>query len=116
MKALWEKGYTGDGLWGKGVLLENGAFTHDELDVGEPPPEHLCGGTFSSRKRRKRKVRPKIMYKELQERRIRRRFGTNGIKLGADDEVKTKLEKGKIVAKPRVAGSARGREVSHVNR
>jgi hypothetical protein len=40
MKALWERGYTGDGLWGKGVLLENGAFAHEELDLGEDLPEH----------------------------------------------------------------------------
>lgn len=40
MKSLWEKGYTGDGLWGKGVLLENGAFAHEELEAGENLPEH----------------------------------------------------------------------------
>jgi hypothetical protein len=75
----------------------------------------MCGGTFSSRSRRKRKVKPKITYKEQQERRIKRKFGTNGVSLGADDEVKAKLEGGKRpVGKPRVADSARGREVSLV--
>ena len=53
-----------------------------------------------------------ITYKERQERRIRRKFGMNGVALGADEERKGKLEKGKKLAgKPRVAGSARGREL-----
>ncbi|KUJ22261.1 WLM-domain-containing protein [Mollisia scopiformis] len=109
LKGLWDKGYTGDGLWGKGVLLENGAFTQEELDTDVILP--VCGGTFRS-KARKRNAKPKITYKEKQERRIRKKFGTNGVALGADDETKTKLEKGKRVAgKPRVAGSARGREL-----
>jgi len=112
MKELWAKDYTGDGLWGKGVLLENGMFTRDELDAGEVLPEHMCGGTFRSRGGKKRKAKPKITYKEQKERRIRKKFGTNGVALGADEEVKTKLEKGKKPAgKPRVAGSARGREL-----
>ena len=112
MKALWDKGYTGDGLWGRGVLLENGAFAREELVDGEVLPEHLCGGTFKSRGGRKRKIKPKITYKERQERRIKKKFGTNGVALGADEEVKAKLEKGKKPAgKPRVAGSARGREL-----
>jgi hypothetical protein len=72
----------------------------------------VCGGTFSSRNRKKRKAKPNITYKEQKERRIRRKFGTNGVTLGADDEQKAKLEKGKRPAgKPRVAGSARGREL-----
>ncbi|KAL5320636.1 hypothetical protein ACEPPN_011446 [Leptodophora sp. 'Broadleaf-Isolate-01'] len=110
MKGLWEKKYTGEGLWGRGVLLENGAFARDTLESGEVLPEHMCGGTFRSRGGKKRKVKPKITYKEAKERRIRKRFGVNGVALGADEEVKTKLEKGKKPAgKPRVAGSARGR-------
>jgi hypothetical protein len=112
MKVLWEKGYTGDGLWGRGMLLENGAFDRAELGDGEILPEHLCGGTFKSRGGRKRKIKPKITYKERKERRIKRKFGTNGVTLGADEETKTKLERGKKpVGKPRVAGSARGREL-----
>jgi DNA-dependent metalloprotease WSS1 len=112
MKELWAKYYTGDGLWGKGVLLENGMFTRDTLDEGEVLPEHMCGGTFKSRGGKKRKVKPKITYKEQKYRRIRKKFGVNGMTLGADEEVKTKLEKGKKSAgKPRVAGSARGREL-----
>ncbi|KAK0126118.1 hypothetical protein ONS95_007737 [Cadophora gregata] len=112
MKGLWLKTYTGEGLWGRGVLLENGAFARDTLEDGEVLPEHMCGGTFRSRGGKKRKVKPKITYKEAKERRIRKKFGANGIALGADEDIKTKLEQGKKPAgKPRVAGSARGREL-----
>jgi hypothetical protein len=112
MKGLWDKGYTGDGLWGRGVLLENGAFAQDQLEEGEVLPEHMCGGTFKSRGGNKRKARPKITHKERQEKRIKKKFGTNGMTLGADEEVKAKLEKGKKPGgKPRVAGSTRGREL-----
>lgn len=112
LKALWDKGYTGDGLWGRGVLLENGAFARNEVGDGEILPENLCGGTFKSGGGRKRKIKSKITYKEAQERRIKKKFGTNGVALGADEETKQKLEKGKKSAgKPRVAGSVRGREL-----
>ncbi|KAE9381771.1 WLM-domain-containing protein [Stipitochalara longipes BDJ] len=111
MKALWARGYTGDGLWGRGVLLENGLFDRETLEEGEVLPEHMCGGTFKSRAS-KRTVKPKITYKEQKERRIKKKFGLNGIALGADNEIKAQLEKGKrTVSKPRVAGSARGREL-----
>jgi hypothetical protein len=113
MKALWEKGYTGDGLWGRGVLLDNGAFAREELGDGEVLPEHMCGGTFKSRGGRKRKApKPKITYKEQKERRIKKKFGVNGMTLGADEQVKVQLENGKKpMGKPRVAGSKRGREL-----
>lgn len=112
MNVLWSQGYTGDGLWGRGVLLDNGEFAREELGEGEVLPEHMCGGTFRSRGKGKRKVRPKIPWKEAKERRIRKKFGENGVALGADDGTKAKLEKGKKpVGKPRVAGSMRGREL-----
>lgn len=111
MKVLWGRGYTGDGLWGRGVLLENGLFAH-ELDQGEIIPEHMCGGTFKSRGGKKRMAKPKITYKEQKERRIRKKFGINGVALGAHEDTKVKLENGKKLAgKPRVAGSKRGREL-----
>jgi len=111
MKALWTRGYTGDGLWGRGMMLENGEFEGEELPEGELLPEHLCGGTFRSRNR-KRKAKPQITHKERQERRILKKFGKNGVALGEDEEAKTKLEEGKIgLGKPRVAGSKRGREL-----
>ncbi|TEY63698.1 hypothetical protein BOTCAL_0152g00170 [Botryotinia calthae] len=113
MKGLWERGYTGDGLWGQGVLLKDGAFMGDQLGEGEVLPEHLCGGTFKSRGgRKKRKAKPKITYKEQKERRIRRKFGVNGVALGEDAATKVALEKGKTnLSKPKVAGSKRGREL-----
>ena len=112
IKGLWEKGYTGDGLWGRGVLLENGQFSHETLGDGEVLPEHMCGGGFVSRRGQKRKAKPKITYKEAKERRIRKKFGENGIALGADEVTKIKLENGKRpFGKPRVAGSKRGRDL-----
>ncbi|KAF7932065.1 uncharacterized protein EAE97_009086 [Botrytis byssoidea] len=113
MKGLWERGYTGDGLWGQGVLLKDGAFMGDQLGEGEVLPEHLCGGTFKSRGGgKKRKAKPKITYKEQKERRIRKKFGVNGVALGEDVATKVALEKGKTnLSKPKVAGSKRGREL-----
>lgn len=109
LKELWARGYTGEGLWGRGVDLESGEFLGGNMADGHDLPEHLCGGTYrSSRKRR----RPVATYKERRERRILKKFGANGQALGADEETKVKLERGKKpVGKPRVAGSARGREL-----
>ncbi|EEY19780.1 conserved hypothetical protein [Verticillium alfalfae VaMs.102] len=113
MRALWSRGYTGDGLWGRGTLLASGDWAGDTAPLGEGLPEHLCGGTFRSRGRRKRKAKqPRLSYREQKERRILKKFGANGVALGADEAVKSELEKGrKTAAKPRVAGSARGREL-----
>ncbi|KAF7871837.1 hypothetical protein EAF04_003944 [Stromatinia cepivora] len=113
MKGLWERGYTGDGLWGQGVLLKDGAFMGDQLGEGEVLPEHLCGGTFRSRGGgKKRKAKPKITYKEQKARRIRKNFGVNGVALGEDLATKIALEKGKInFSKPKVANSKRGRDL-----
>lgn len=113
MKALWDKGYTGEGLWGRGVLLENGAFAREELEEGEALPDHLCGGGFRSRGK-KRKPKPKITYKERRERRERKinaKYGT-GTALGGDEETRVKLEKGKRpLSNPKKANTARGREL-----
>ena len=111
MRGLWTKGYTGEGIWGRGTILETGEFQNNMVQPSEPLPEHLCGGTFRSRGR-KRKLKPKLSYKEQKERRILKKFGANGVALGADEATKVKLENGKKTqAKPRVAGSARGREL-----
>ncbi|KAK4105290.1 WLM-domain-containing protein [Parathielavia hyrcaniae] len=111
MRDLWSRGFTGEGLWGRGALLATGEFEMDTVAPGEPLPEHLCGGTYRSRGR-KRKPKRTLTYKEQKERRILKKFGANGIALGEDAEIKQKLEKGKTVkSKPRVAGSARGREL-----
>lgn len=108
---LWRDGYTGDGIWGRGANLSTGEWESNQVRADEILPEHLCGGTYRSR-RRKRKAKPALTYQERKERRILKKFGKKGTALGADEEAKVKLEKGKKVqAKPRVAGSARGREL-----
>ncbi|KAF5022739.1 hypothetical protein F66182_5202 [Fusarium sp. NRRL 66182] len=110
MHDLWSKRYTGDGLWGRGAHLATGAWERNTVLAGDALPEHLCGGTYRSR--RKRKAKPELSYKERKERRILKKFGQNGVALGSDEEKKVKLESGKKVqAKPRVAGSMRGREL-----
>lgn len=111
MRLLWLRGYTGDGIWGRGALLTTGEFEKNTVLPGETLPEHLCGGTYRSRGR-KRKAKKTLTYQEQKERRILRKFGANGVALGEDNAEKVKLEKGRrVVAKPRVAGSKRGREL-----
>jgi hypothetical protein len=114
LKVLWTKDYTGEGFWSRGITLYSGDYTNDELTTDDVIPEHLCGGTYRSARKgkRKRKVADKPSYKEQKERRIAKKFGTNGVTLGSDDIIKESLEKGKKPAgKPRVAGSNRGREL-----
>lgn len=112
LKALWAKRYTGEGMWSRGRTLLTGQYESEGLASDEVLPEHLCGGTFRSSGKRKRKIKAKLSYKEQQERRIANKFGTNGMALGADQELKAELEKGKKVSsKPRVASSNRGREL-----
>jgi hypothetical protein len=114
LRALWAKNYTGEGMWGRGRGLETGNVQTSQVDVGDVP-EHLCGGTYGRRsKKRKRggKERETLSYAERKQRRILKKFGTGGQSLGADDDTKIKLEGGAPKkGKPRVAGSARGREL-----
>ncbi|KAI1122594.1 WLM domain-containing protein [Nemania abortiva] len=111
MRGLWSRKYTGEGLWGRGTLLESGEFEANTILADDTLPEHLCGGTYRSRGR-KRKSRKQLTYQEQKERRILKKFGANGIALGEDEEIKTELEKGKKPkGKPRIAGSKRGREL-----
>ncbi|CAO2656419.1 Nn.00g052220.m01.CDS01 [Neocucurbitaria sp. VM-36] len=114
LRALWERGYTGEGLWGRGRDLLTGAVQMSEGDVVDVP-EHLCGGTYRRRaKKRKRgaKDKPTLSYAERKQRRILKKFGVGGQALGADDDTKVKLEGGlPKKGKPRVAGSARGRDL-----
>jgi DNA-dependent metalloprotease WSS1 len=111
MRELWSRSYTGEGLWGRGALLSTGEFERNGVQPGETLPEHLCGGTYRSRGK-KRKAEKVLSYQEQKEKRILKKFGANGVALGEDVAVKRKLEKGRTVsAKPRVAGSARGREL-----
>jgi hypothetical protein len=86
----------------------------DEADVADIP-EHLCGGTYGRRSRKRKrggKDKPTLSYAERKQRRIMKKFGVNGQTLGADEDTKVKLEGGvPKKGKPRVAGSARGREL-----
>ena len=115
LKGLWAKSYTGDGLWGRGQTLLSGEYHCGGRMEDEILPANLCGGTFRSSRRRKRKSGDaglKETYAEAQQRRIKKKFGVNGQALGEDEETKLRLEKGKKVkGKPRVAGSARGRDL-----
>ncbi|KAI0447716.1 WLM domain-containing protein [Xylaria telfairii] len=110
MRGLWSRKYTGEGLWGRGTLLKSGEFEANTILADDALPEHLCGGTYRSRG--KRRPKKQLSYQEQKERRILKKFGANGVALGEDEEIKTELEKGKKPkGKPRVAGSKRGREL-----
>lgn len=112
LRVLWDKGYTGEGMWSRGRMLLTGQYDSRGLGSDEVLPEHLCGGTYRSSGKRKRASKPKLSWKEQKERRIAKKFGTRGVALGANDQVKAELEKGKkATSKPRVAGSSRGREL-----
>ncbi|KAI4110913.1 MAG: hypothetical protein LQ339_000915 [Xanthoria mediterranea] len=115
LRELWAKGYTGDGFWGRGKTVLSERYEHQGSWEEEVMPERLCGGTFRTRRGRKRKRGVKteeLSYAERQQRRIERKFGRNGQQLGGEEEIRVKLEKGKKPkGQPRVAGSARGREL-----
>jgi DNA-dependent metalloprotease WSS1 len=120
MKALWEKGYTGEGFWGSGTSLESlQRHAGKMVGVGEGGEvEGLCGGTFRSRgRKRKRKIegeRESVSWREQRDRRVEKKFGKNGVALGEDEDTRIKLEigrRGPLGGKPRVAGSKRGREL-----
>lgn len=112
-------------------------YTHDQPLAERDMPKSLCGGsfpppasgivndwkklgTYRSHKKREstqdaseRAKRPKLTYAERQQRRKERKFGcSEGEKVGADDDTRSVLEKGKkSKAAPRIAQSARGREL-----
>lgn len=119
MKDLWAKGYSGDGLWGRGKTLLSGEYdARPGVELGELP-KSLCGGTFRTARGRKRgrkggpdQEKTVLTYAERQQKRIAKKFGTNGVALGDDEDTRAKLENGKKPkGKPRVAQSARGREL-----
>ncbi|KAL8797831.1 MAG: hypothetical protein Q9195_000183 [Heterodermia aff. obscurata] len=117
LRGLWSKDYTGDGFWGRGKTLLSEQYENIGPQVQEVMPRSLCGGTFRSRgrKRKRRADGPEsksLTYAERQQRRIAKKFGTNGVTLGDDEETRVKLEYGvKVKAKPKVAKSVRGREL-----
>ncbi|ETS87715.1 hypothetical protein PFICI_01543 [Pestalotiopsis fici W106-1] len=111
MRHLWTNKYTGEGLWGPGHLLSTGQFEFNTVLADEVLPEHTCGGTYRSR-RPKRKAKDQLSYQQRKERRILKKFGANGVALGEDEVVKSELEGGKKTqGKPRVAKSKRGRDL-----
>ncbi|KAH7557914.1 hypothetical protein BM1_05186 [Bipolaris maydis] len=114
LRALWARGYTGQGLWGRGRELDTGAVQASETDHVDVP-EHLCGGTYTrkgGKRKRGAKEKSTLTYAERKQRRILKKFGAGGQAVGADEDTKVKLENGvEKKGKPRVAGSARGRDL-----
>jgi DNA-dependent metalloprotease WSS1 len=114
MRVLFSRGYTGEGMWGRGALLTTGDFERNaSLPGQEEMPEHLCGGAYRRQSRRKRKATgPEMSWREKKERRVLKKFGANGVALGGNDAEKAKLEKGRrVAAAPKVASSKRGRDL-----
>lgn len=116
MRQLWSKSYTGDGLWGQGRTLNSlqqelgGHFVRSE-ELGDL---RLCGGTFRSRRKKRKAKGPQLNWKDKRDKRIEKKFGKDGIALGEDEDKRLALEinsKGPIGSKPRVAQSKRGREL-----
>ncbi|KAJ9624041.1 hypothetical protein H2203_005488 [Taxawa tesnikishii (nom. ined.)] len=107
LKALWEKDYTGEGLWGRGQTLLSGQYSTNAMPETELQVQSLCGGTYRSsrgKKRRRASDKPKLSYAERQQRRIEKKFGKHGTALGDDESVKARLEGGKrVVSKPKQA-------------
>lgn len=120
LRGLWARGYSGDGLWGRGQTLLSGEYDRGGRGEGDVLPEHLCGGAYRRRRaggrKRKRGLPSNAVgeetYAERKQRRIAKKFGVSGQPLGGDHETRVKLEYGQVVkGKPRVAQSARGREL-----
>ncbi|CUS12846.1 unnamed protein product [Tuber aestivum] len=120
LRVLRAKGYTGEGFWSAGRTLLSERYTHDQPLAENDMPKSLCGGTYRSHEKRKsaqdaneRAKRPKLTYSERQRRHKERKFGpSEGEKIGADDDTRSILEKGKKSrAAPRIAQSVRGREL-----
>ena len=118
LRGLWAKGFTGEGLWGRGRTLLSGEYDSGAQANDNELPEHLCGGAYRSRRRQKKRKAAKETggeeetWAQKKQRRVEKKFGANGTALGDDDEVRVKLEQGqKVKGKPRVANSGRGREL-----
>ena len=113
MRGLWAKGYTGDGMWGRGQTLYSGQYADTETPDASELPETLCGGTYRRRgRKRKRGGNAQLTHAERKQKWIEKKFGKEGQGLGADEMMRRHLEKGKInEATPRVAKSKRGRDL-----
>ncbi|KKY20762.1 putative wlm domain-containing protein [Phaeomoniella chlamydospora] len=120
LKELWAKNYTGDGFWGRGrttdlqTIEANAVMPTDDL-----APAALCGGTYRSRRRKRKRGGnttggQELTWKEKRDSRIEKKFGKNGVRLGEDDTARMMLEinnKNMGAGRPRVANSKRGREL-----
>lgn len=116
LKLLWQRGYSGDGLYGLGHTTEEGRRVEANTVAmqDEQSPLALCGGTYRSRRRSRKRKRgqPDLTWKDREEKRIEKKFGKMGVALGGDEEIRVVLEQGKKPkGKPRIAGSNRGREL-----
>ena len=120
LRVLWNRAYTGDGLWGSGRVLDDLSRVagKNAMAEGELQDVPLCGGTFQSRRRKRKRATgddgQELTWKEKRDRRIEKKFGKNGQSLGEDEHQRMFLEidrKGPISGKPRVAQSKRGREL-----
>jgi hypothetical protein len=117
LQGLWAKGYTGEGFWGTGRGLD-GSYLSGQMPDSAMIPSSLCGGTYKRRRKRKTTAPPagaedrKALRAEQKRKRILKKFGAGGTALGADEGERLKLESGKnFTVKPRVAASARAREL-----
>jgi len=119
LRLLWERKYFGEGVWGKGQTLLSGRYTDDARPDASEDVASLCGGVYRGRGRKRKRgggddQKPKLSYAERQQRRIARKFGKHGEGTAVGDDLITKerLEKGRTTAaRPKVAGSKRGREL-----
>lgn len=113
LRVLWDQSYLGEGVWGRGQTLVSGRFENDSLpDAAGHGVESLCGGAYRGQKAGNKRKR--LTYAQRRDRRIEKKFGKHGAgnELGEDYDVKAVLEKGRrTAAKPKVAGSKRGREL-----
>ena len=104
MQGLIQKGYTGEGFWGRGKILKGSgdqSFSFDLL------PLQVCGGIFKRFKKAKTQIKARM-------RSIPKRFSAagEGVKIGIDLDKRLKLTGGKVIkGKPRVAQSKRGNEL-----
>ncbi|KAG8630629.1 hypothetical protein KVT40_002248 [Elsinoe batatas] len=114
LKVLWREGYTGEGVWGRGQMLEDGRFeTGGGGGLGEV--RDLCGGAYRGRGRRvrKKKGKEKVTYQERKRRKVEKtesKFG-KGQEVGESESLKFMLEGKFSGSKPTVAKSKRGREL-----
>lgn len=122
MEEIWRSGYVGEGIFGRGRDLADGSIVHNRPPDMTQVPEHLCGGTFQKRGRKRKAGNQdgqpaKLTYAERQQRRVQKKFGKHGegASVGEDDLLRGALETmngGKRrQGKPKVAKSKRGRDL-----